>query len=106
MKENDIIVPELNKETIESMIYTIRGQKVMLDSDLARIYGFTTKRMNEQVKRNVVKFPEDMMFQITQEELKIILRSQNATAKLSEIFGEVTKCYRTNVDYREHWRQN
>jgi hypothetical protein len=50
MEKNEVIVPELNKETIESMIYIIRGQKVMLDFELAKIYGYSTKAYNQQVK--------------------------------------------------------
>jgi hypothetical protein len=46
-------------EKIETMIYTLRGQRVMLDSDLAKLYGVETKRLNEQVKRNLERFPED-----------------------------------------------
>ena len=53
---------ELNNETIEAMIYVIRGKKVMLDFDLAKIYGFDTKRLNEQVERNINKFPERYRF--------------------------------------------
>ena len=53
---------ELTQENIESMIYEIRGQKVMLDFDLARIYGYETKNFNRQVNRNIEKFPEDFMF--------------------------------------------
>ena len=60
MNNNDIQI--LNKQTIESMIYTIRGQKVMLDFDLARIYGYSTSRFNEQVKRNIEKFPDRYRF--------------------------------------------
>ena len=51
MEKNEIIIPELNNETIESMIYIVRGQKVMLDFELAKIYGYETKRFNEQVKK-------------------------------------------------------
>ena len=51
MDNNELIIPELNNETIESMIYVIRGQKVMLDFELAKIYGYETKRFNEQVKK-------------------------------------------------------
>jgi hypothetical protein len=58
---------EMNDEII-SQIYIIRGRKVMLDSDLARIYGVTTRRMNEQVKRNIQRFPEDFMFQLSPDE--------------------------------------
>lgn len=64
---------------IEKMIYTVRGIQVILDQDLAKLYGVTTKRLNEQVKRNISRFPEDFMFQLTSEEFKI-LKSQNATS--------------------------
>lgn len=63
---------------IESFITTIRGQKVILDADLAKVYGVPTKRLNEQVKRNAGRFPEDFVFQLTLEEVTN-LRSQNAT---------------------------
>lgn len=67
-------------EKIETMIYTIRGQRVMLDSDLAKLYGVETKRLNEQVKRNSDRFPLDFMFKLTQAEFDI-LKSQIATSK-------------------------
>src|ERR1700674_2503115 len=66
-------------EMIERRIYLIRGQKVMLDSDLAGLYQVTTKRLNEQVKRNLSRFPGDFMFRLTVEELRT-MRSQFATA--------------------------
>jgi hypothetical protein len=53
------------KKLIESLILTIRGRKVMLDADLAELYGVPTKRLNEQVKRNADRFPKDFMFQLT-----------------------------------------
>ena len=56
------------REVIEDKIYMIRGHKVMLDRDLARLYDVPTKRLNEQVKRNIKRFPEDFMFQLTLEE--------------------------------------
>ena len=62
---------------IETLIRTIRGQKVMLDSDLAMLYGVTTSRLNEQVKRNNNRFPDDFMFQLTKEEWST-LKSQIA----------------------------
>jgi hypothetical protein len=70
-------------ESIERRIFLIRGHKVMLDRDLAELYGVTTKRLNEQVKRNRGRFPEDFMFQLSLEEGKSILalRSQFATLK-------------------------
>jgi hypothetical protein len=64
---------------IESMIYLIRGQKVMLDSDLAELYGVETKALNRQVIRNETRFPEDFMFRLTIEEHES-LRCQNGTS--------------------------
>ena len=66
-------------QPIEKVIYTIRGVQVILDADIAELYGMETKRLNEQVKRNISRFPEDFMFQLTSEEFKI-LKSQNATS--------------------------
>ena len=63
---------------IESLIYEIRGHKVMLDRDLAKLYGVETKVLNQAVKRNIKRFPEDFMFQLTNEEC---LRSQFVTLK-------------------------
>ena len=70
-------------EPIQSRILILRGMRVILDADLASLYGVTTKRLNEQVKRNEKKFPEDFMFRVTQEEAQAIVRSrsQNATLK-------------------------
>ena len=68
---------------IESLIHTFRGQKVMLDFDLAMLYGVQTKALNQAVKRNTKRFPDDFMFQLTQEEWNI-LRSQIVTAKTPE----------------------
>ena len=70
---------DLIKKTDDSLIYIIRGQKVMLDEDLARIYGVQTRRLNEQVKRNLARFPKDFMFQLTEKEHEILL-SQIVTA--------------------------
>jgi phage regulator Rha-like protein len=64
---------------IQNMIHEIRGQKVMLDRDLAGLYGVEVKRLNEATKRNIERFPSDFMFQLTQDEWNI-LRSQIATA--------------------------
>ena len=70
---------ELTEQNIESMVYFIRGQKVMLDFDLARIYGYSTKAFNQQTKRNLNKFPEDFMFQLTAEEVNAISRNKKST---------------------------
>lgn len=65
-------------ESVESLIREIRGERVMLDADLARVYGVTTKRLNEQVRRNAKRFPDDFVFQLMPEEVDS-LRSQFAT---------------------------
>ena len=59
------------------MIYVIRGQKVMLDFELAKIYGYSTKAFNQQVNRNIEKFPMDFMFRVNKDEMNSILMSQN-----------------------------
>ena len=66
-------------QTIQNKIYEVRGQRVMLDFDLAAMYGVETRRLNEQVKRNIERFPEDFMFQLTKGEYEI-LKSQFATS--------------------------
>src|SRR5580700_8595715 len=66
-------------EIVEKRIYLIRGPKVMLDRDLADLYCVTTRRLNEQVRRNIKRFPSDFMFQLTTHEDEV-LRSQIATS--------------------------
>ncbi len=82
IKKNIIKARQLpvTAEVIERHIYLIRNEKVMLDSDLAKLYGVTTRRLNEQVRRNLKRFPDDFMFQLTSEEEES-LRSQIATSK-------------------------
>jgi len=67
-------------EQTSQKIFFVRGQRVMIDSDLAQLYGISTKRFNEQVKRNSMRFPIDFMFQLTKDEAEA-LRSQIATSK-------------------------
>ncbi len=67
-------------ELIERKIYLIRGQKIMLDSDLAELYGVTVKVLNQSVKRNLKRFPSDFMFQLNEDE-HAALRSQFVTLK-------------------------
>jgi hypothetical protein len=64
------VAPLMRVDHIQSRILLIRGQKVILDSDLAELYGVLTSRLNEQVKRNLARFPADFMFQLTPEEFK------------------------------------
>ena len=73
---NDLTIAEpVNADAIRSRILTIRGVQVMLAPDLAMLYSVPTKRLNEQVKRNIERFPERFMFQLTAEEV-VDLRSQ------------------------------
>jgi len=69
----------ITNEVITNKIYLIRGQKVMIDNDLAELYQVETRRLNEQIKRNIGRFPEDFMFRLTIEEWKN-LKSQFATS--------------------------
>ena len=84
------VIPD---ETVISKIYFVRNEKVMLDSELAELYGVETRRLNEQVKRNIDRFPEDFMFQLTETEFEN-LKSQIATSswggrrKLPYVFTE------------------
>ena len=73
----------VTRATIEKMIHLIRGEKVMLDADLAELYGIAPKRLNEQVRRKSARFPADFMFQLTAEEYQC-LRSQNATLEAGQ----------------------
>jgi hypothetical protein len=89
-KNDSLMLPD---EIIMSKIYFIREQKVMLDSDLAELYGVETRRLNEQIKRNISRFPEDFMFQLSEVEFEN-LKSQIATSswggrrKLPNVFTE------------------
>ncbi|MBS7362285.1 MAG: ORF6N domain-containing protein [Paludibacteraceae bacterium] len=73
----DII--EISEENFKNLIYEVRGQQVMLDTDLAQIYGYSTKAFNQQVKNNIEKFDADFMFQLTKNEQDEILRSKFLT---------------------------
>jgi hypothetical protein len=80
-------------ERIESLILTIRGQRVMLDSDLAKIYGVTTKQLNQQFRRNLERFPSDFAFELTNQELtqmrsQIVTSSRRNLLRLPVVFTE------------------
>ena len=79
---NIVEKPTLLKQDIElsKLIYTIRGKQIMLDCDLAILYGYTVKRLNEQVKNNKNRFPEDFMFRLSNSEIDSV-RSQIVTSK-------------------------
>jgi hypothetical protein len=73
-------------EIIENKIYLIRGQKVMLDKDLAVLYGVKPIRLREQVKRNLARFPDDFMFQLNEQEIEVMV-SQNAIPSRKHLGG-------------------
>ena len=77
--ENQELQTLVAEQKILNRIYVVRGQKVMLDEDLAAMYGVETRRLNEQVKRNMKRFPHDFMFTLTPKEYEN-LKSQNATS--------------------------
>ncbi len=80
---NDLNLVKYEKIDIKNFIYCIRGKQVMLDSDVAMLYHYQTKRINETVSRNKERFPENFCFQITEDEF-LCLRSQFATLLESE----------------------
>ena len=81
-KKEETAVIEITEEYLKERIYEIRGQRVILDSDLSEIYGYTTKAFNQQVKNNIEKFDEDFMFELTDDEVEN-LRSNFLTANLN-----------------------
>jgi hypothetical protein len=80
----------LQIEPVEILIHLIRGQRVILDADLAQVYGVTTKRLNQAVKRNQDRFPVDFAFQLTNQEVAI-LRSQFVTSSRPPVRRETMK---------------
>lgn len=91
MQETEAAI--ISEEMLQSKIYTIRGQKVMLDYELAEIYGYTTTKFNQQVKNNVEKFDDDFMFELNKEEFenlmsKKLISSWGGRRKLPKVFTE------------------
>lgn len=85
---NEVVIKGVNDiEVIKNRIYEVRGQRVMLDRDLAELYNVETKRLNEAVRRNIERFPEDFMFKLNKSEW-VFLRSQIATLKESTISAD------------------
>lgn len=91
-------------QAINSMIRELRGVRVMLDRDLARVYGVTTKVFNQAVKRNLARFPEDFMFRLTEEEAAQVSRSQIVTASSSKapMRSQIVTASKRNVRYRPY----
>jgi hypothetical protein len=96
MPKSSLPIPTVSEETIVEKIYIIRGQKVMLDRDLAETYGVETFNLNKAVKRNMVRFPDDFMFQLTKEEFEALIfqigiskkKGRGGTRKLPYAFTE------------------
>ena len=85
MEENKLSIQnEISNEEIKNLIYTIRGKQVMLDSDVAMLYNYETKKVNQAVKRNIDRFPERFCFQLTEEELEIMWSQIVTTSKLED----------------------
>ncbi|MBO9619695.1 MAG: ORF6N domain-containing protein [Niabella sp.] len=82
----------INDESVINKIYTLRGQKIMLDRDLAAMYGVETRRLNEQVKRNAARFPESFMFKITDAEADLMV-SQNAIPSKQVLGGSTPNAF-------------
>jgi len=80
MDKDELLIPELNEGKIESMIYEIRGQKVMLDFELAKIYGYETRDFNNQIKHNIERFDDDFRFQLNEIEWNEFLLWKKSTA--------------------------
>lgn len=80
MDKDELLIPELNEEKIESMIYEIRGQKVMLDFELAKLYGYETRDFNNQIKHNIERFDDDFRFQLNEIEWNEFLLWKKSTA--------------------------
>ena len=84
--KNEIVPVIIRANDIGQLIYTIRGKQVMLDHDLAALYGYEVRALNQQVKRNIGRFPDDFMFQLTKDEVEIV-KSQIATTLGSNLFS-------------------
>ena len=85
MEENELLIQnEISNEEIKNLIYTIRGKQVMLDSDVAMLYNYETKKVNQAVKRNIDRFPERFCFQLTEKELEIMWSQIVTTSKLED----------------------
>ena len=86
MEQIDNEIAILDEKDLSKYVYIIRGQQVMLDFDLARYYGYETKRFNEQVKRNIVKFPKEFRFRLTSTEVNNLVMSKISTSRNANYF--------------------
>ena len=89
--KNDVVI--IDENSIKDKIYEIRGQKVMLDFELAEIYGYETKRFNTQIKNNIARFPSEFYFQLTIDEYKDLARSKKSTAQIWTVGNKGGRTY-------------
>lgn len=92
------VLPIIPDNTVVNKIYGLRGLKVMLDSDLAELYGVETRVLNQSIRRNIERFPDDFMFQLTGEEWES-LRSQFVTSKAKRVEGLIYLMFLPNMGY-------
>jgi hypothetical protein len=97
MLDTSLAIPD---ELVEQTILLIRGKKVILDRELARLYGVSTKVLNQAVKRNVDRFPEDFMFQLTMDEANAVLAPQPSARLRSQLVTLKKTPRGTNIKYR------
>lgn len=97
-KEEQQEIVLINEGVLRSKIYMVRGQKVMLDFELAEIYGYTTTKFNQQVKNNIEKFEEDFMFQLTKEEFENLMSKFLTSSWGGRRIFKVTFC-----DFKRKW---
>ena len=90
--EKNAQVAIVSEESIRDKMYNIRGQKVMLDFELAEIYGYTTTKFNQQVKNNIEKFDDDFMFELRKEEFENLM-----SKKLTSSWGSYERIWRTTL---------
>lgn len=83
----------IHSEKIEAKIFQIRGKNVMLDEDLASLYGVETKQLKRQVRRHIERFPDDFMFELTRKEYRDLLRCQFGTLEIRRIFKISSLCF-------------
>jgi len=94
---------KFDENLIRDKIYSIRGFQVILDRDLAELYGVKSRRLREQVKRNQKRFPDGFMFQLTKNEISLMV-SQNAIPSLKWSNSTTLDCGESVVEYREIFR--
>ena len=92
----------ISPEAVERLIITIRGQRVILDADLAALYGVTTKRLNEQFRRNRKRFPDDFAFQLTTAELTDIQSQIAANSAIESLRSQIATLKRGRGEHRKY----